>query len=469
MANWTNIVTYDYTGSNGIGWNNEHVTIQYDKDRTTPTTTVIRFVGSGFKNLNGYYILMYPGKEDWEHLFEIKKPSQNNIATGWTTSHEYSLSKGYNSSSFTIPDFWFCCTGSATPNLNTRTITYGDYGTQTLYWYCVNVRGSWYRSFSQSYINNVPVATTGGKPTLTIKDNGDNTFTLSGKTGTNGTNNAVGTSHLYYTTNGKEPAGGSSYTTQIDITGSGTDYNKRIHIPDGCTEIWATIITPFTYGGNVYNAGNHISLSVKYYKQPSSKPGKPSLTTASYKNSRLTIKQPWTYTWVAAAKGNEHSPIKGYRIRIRKNGTLLKGLFVDSTKDSVVTIKKSTGTKEYVDTESSLTNISFDPVNLGFKASDTVYIGIYAYSRNGNGITEWVADPTYPDSAASIKHSLWSGGGTTAAEVLSDTKTVQNAGVVQIKVGSEWKEGQVWVKANNTWYEADTVNIKANGEWHESE
>lgn len=312
--------------------------------------------------------------------------------------------------------------------------------------------------------------TEGSPPTLKITDNGDNTFTLSGRTGINGANNnTVAASWLYYTTNGKDPAAGTTYTTQINISGSSTSYNKRICIPENCTVIYSTIISNFTVKGNVWNEGGHLHKDVKYYKQPRSKPGKPSITPASYKNNRLTIKQPWTYEWDEATEGNDNSPIKGYRIRIRKNGTLLKGLFVDSIKDSVVTIKKGTDTDEYVDTESSLTNISFDPVNLGFKAGDTVQLGIYAYSRNGNGITEWVADPTYPDSAASIKHSLWSGGGTTAAEVLSDTKTVQNAGVVQIKVGSEWKEGQVWVKANNTWYEADTVNIKANGEWHESE
>ena len=44
----------------------------------------------------------------------------------------------------------------------------------------------------------------------------------------------------------------------------------------------------------------------------------------------------------------------------------------------------------------------------------------------------------------------------------------KNAGVVNVKVGGQWKEGQVYVKVGGTWKEAETVNTKVSGAWKES-
>jgi hypothetical protein len=90
-----------------------------------------------------------------------------------------------------------------------------------------------------------------------------------------------------------------------------------------------------------------------------------------------------------------------------------------------------------------------DPVAFGFKAGDNVKLSIWAYTRYG---------------AANDGERLFN-----ASEMFSSVYTVQNAGVIDVKIGGVWKEGQVYTKVNGVWKEADTVSTKINGVWKDSQ
>ena len=276
----------------------------------------------------------------------------------------------------------------------------------------------------------------GSTPSLTITDNGNNTATMSGYLGSNGTNNGLGGSTLYWTTNGLLPNGGSSYTTAESMgTTSGGYYSKTINIPSTCSTIWAVTYCSFSY--NSTNTG-HISQSVKYYTAPSD-PGKPVI---SYTKTRLTIKEPWTISWDAAQAGNSNSPVAGYRIRLYKNGLPIH------IKDSSGTIISTGGTGEqedkYYDTGSTACSLVINPIDHGLLPGDNIRVFIYAYAFNGAGTR------------------LWSGNGENG--ILSDVYTIQNAGVMRPLVDGKYVEGVVWACIPDSttdskikWVEADIV------------
>jgi hypothetical protein len=308
----------------------------------------------------------------------------------------------------------------------------------TLYYFAIGGSGSLAEisrdlSLSVNYIS----IDKGTDPSLYITDNGNNTATISGYLGSNGSNNGITGSTLYWTTNGMQPSGGSWYTPSESMGAtSGGAYSKTIDIPDGCSGIWAVIYCDFKH--NRTNT-QHIYGSVRYYKAPGD-PGKP---TISYTKSRLTIKEPWTFSWSAASAGNSNSPINGYSFRLYKNGVIIPGLVVGT--DNYIT-KNSLATHTYVDRESTSRTVVIDPTDFGFLPGDTVKLGIWAYSKNGKNTLLYNAD-----------------------EVISDTYTVQNAGIVQVRTASGWHEGQVHVRTASGWHEAETVQVRTASGWKESE
>lgn len=273
--------------------------------------------------------------------------------------------------------------------------------------------------------------TNGTAPTLTITDNGNNTATMSGYLGSNGTNNALGGSTLYWTTNGMPPNGGSWYTPDENMGAtSGGYYSKTINIPSNCNTIWAVTYCSFSY--NQTNTG-HKSKSVKYYKAPGD-PGKPVI---EYTKSRLTIKEPWTISWDAAQAGNTNTPIAGYRLRIYKNG-----LPIDIKNSSGTVVSTTVDADKYYDM--SGTSYVINPIDHGILPGDNISIALFAYAFNGAGTR------------------LWSGNEENA--VISDVYTVQNAGVMRPLVNNKYVEGVVWACIPDSttdskirWVEADIV------------
>lgn len=277
----------------------------------------------------------------------------------------------------------------------------------------------------------------GGTPSISIKDNGNNTFTISSAGCTSGLNNSV--------TNSVE----WGYSASYGNSGNGIKELTIVNESNATRTVYAKITsTPSWAVGDTARTAS-TSAAIKQYIVPSA-PGKPALSETSLKNGRLTLKKNWTFLWTPAQPTNNSSPVAGYRIRIYKNGVAQSNL----AGNPIGEITKSSNVSNFVDLplqEYSLNDIEyclikFNPVELDFKVGDTAYIGVIPYAKNGIGTQLFC--PT---------------------EVYSDSITVENAGIVHVKVGNEWKEGQVWVRADGSWHEAETVNVKTASGWKESQ
>lgn len=258
-----------------------------------------------------------------------------------------------------------------------------------------------------------------------VVDNGNNTVTVSGNIGTSGTNNAVTSSTLVYIFSTQS----SNQTIALGST-SGGWFSKTISIPSGAYSFACYI---HTYSDKNNAASQSRSYSVKYYGNP----GNPGVPTLSYRRRGPTLNETLTFNWGAAPAGT-NVPIRGYRLRIWKNGVLQKG------------INPSNASAEEWDTGSTSTSYTFNPKTFGFKVGDKVKLGIYSYGYNGAG------------------QILFNGGGAGTAQVFSAEYTFINAGIIRIKKDGIWKEGQVYIKVNGVWKEADSVYIKKDGVWKES-
>jgi hypothetical protein len=216
----------------------------------------------------------------------------------------------------------------------------------------------------------------------------------------------------------------------------------------------------YTYNAKGINSGVDAEAvgfsdpNIKQYVAPSS-PGVPILTESSYKSGRLTIKQPWTFLWTPAIIANDSSPVKGYRLRLyqkKKGSSAFTNIPIKKVAGTDLSYYEANGNDYYYDTDSTNNSLTIEPVIHSFGAGDELYLTVFAYTKfgqNNDGVGK-----------------LFSGSGTTA--VSSKTYTVQNAGVVNVKTASGWKEGQVFVRVGNEWKEAASVNIKTADGWKES-
>lgn len=302
---------------------------------------------------------------------------------------------------------------------------------------------SWY-SISLTYTSY----TNGSKPTVSITDNGNNTFTISGTLGKSGTNNPLAASTLYFTTNGSKPdtslSSSSGSTTVYDLgkTSGGTFVKGTFNVPNtsGTSTVKAVVGCAFSYGSPSKITSASAEKAVKYYAAPS-KPGKPKLADSSFKNNRLTVKQDWSWEWTAATAANDSSLVKGYRIRFYKNGA--QNCIINYYNGNSVSSELTS--RDWIYDRGSGDPMPMRAIDQEVVPGDTVKLSVQAYTTNGAGT------------------KLLSG------LVASETYTVQNAGVVNVKIDNIWREGQVWIKTGNIWHEAETVNVKIDSNWRESQ
>ena len=323
----------------------------------------------------------------------------------------------------------------------------------------VSVNGTTdYFTFYRDYWDNI----TNGIPPV-IQDNGDNTFNIIGYKGNSVHNNNITKAQLEWTVeswsnqnqfgwlvyNGNYiRTDFGAYETEKkleNLSFSDIDrlYGGSYSTSKATRSVAATVIN---YGdkGDV-TSNSYVYGYIKQYFPPSA-PVEPELTSASYRNDRLTIKNNWTFTWGAATQANASSSVKGYRIRLFRVRTSSNGPTQHHTipiLDSQGNVVSSGDTDIYYDTGSENTVFTVDPVAYGFVPGDLVRLEVQAYSFNGQGeqlLSAIVASPNYG---------------------------VVNAGIVHIKVNDEWKEGQVYVY-EGAWKEASTVYVSDNNEWKES-
>jgi hypothetical protein len=403
---------------------------------------------------NGYYLLVNPNSSTDEKLYTLKAPGKNWSSSVTTT---ITLSKTYTSSTFTVPAYWICNTGSVTPDLAARTATYVASGTMSMYNLFKsdsNHRKSYATRIGSKTVTGIKAAA-GSSPSVSIVDNGNNTFTISGKLGTNGTNNPIKAAEVWYTTDGTSDPSVSANSTRFSISctaTSGSSFSKQNVSISAKSTVKVYVKCTFTYGSATTTAATN---AIKYYKEPS-KPGTPVL---SYTKSRLTVKEPWTFTWPAATAANTDSPVVGYLIMLlkksvgessfsfvreisaRNNNHIIRNPGSNSNNSTNYFIKRPS---------TSCTVILNDPKSFGFVAGDQVRLRVKSYTLNG-------ADPQATLQGDSNNYTD------------SANYTVQNAGIVNVKVGNQWKEGQVYVKVGKAWREAETVYTKTAAGWKESQ
>lgn len=284
----------------------------------------------------------------------------------------------------------------------------------------------------------------GGKPTIYLDDLGNNTVRIWGKQGKNGDNNITDSFNIGYRTDY------NLYKTISTITASGSsDYEHIITDLDRSCKVYATAHNSFPVGGVLDST--EASVSFNYYRAPG-EPGTPVLDNSSKKNGRLTTQQNWKFTWGAAKESNSVSPVKGYWIRIWRWSKVTQQWTVAKT----------------AEWENTTTSYTFNPVSLGFVHGDQIQFEVAAYSKQEVGTKLWSPITAKWTDPNGTKYDLYT---------RSVYYTVGSAGVVNVKVNTgttarpvyEWVEGQVWVKVNNAWTEAETVSVKVDGNWVESQ
>lgn len=438
MADWKELSNSRvvFKSNSGQVSGNIETYIEYDADRTTPTQTYIRFRGSAISGSatswqDTFYVLYNPNNNPEGRTIKLIKThyTQGGRWDEPGDSTGIKITKSYSSETFYVQDYWICNDGQfASGKYPSDMLLNADWA----YTYFKDNRSNWIQtglgSESHSIMKSDTVATavTVSKPTIT--DNGDNTFTIKASAGKAGTNNKVNSSTLYYRkgTSGTYLKASGLTLSEEKITASAASASQTVY---AYTEVDGQYNDP---------TSSTASASIKNYVAPNV-PGKPVI---SYTKSRLTIKENWTYTWTAATQSNSSSPVKGYRIKIFKNGTEIPGLTCSTSNN---TIGKGSGSTKYVDRESTSCTITFNPVTLGFEPKDTIKVRIHAYTKNAAGGK--VFNSANTDSVES---------------------TVQNAGIVHVRVNNAWKEGQVYVKVSGAWKEAESVHTKVSGSWKES-
>lgn len=451
---------------------NVWITLQYDDESVSPTSVRIRFKLSSKNNSNYYdqfFLLLKDGGGDsgeaaYKTFIKIK---EDNTTYGgakypyyWPADKDsdgYKLTKSYSAAAFKLPAFYFINGGQDAAGYATEitTVKQAYYIATHSGAYSSTIEGT--KVYGRSgytltvdsdeleVVSNTTVAANGTKPSISIVDRGNNTCLISGSLGKNGNNNPITSATLYYTTDGSDPAAGGLRQYIELIATSGGVYSKSIPITNTCT-IRAMVECEFEY--NTTSASS--SKAVKFYTAPN-KPGVPIL---SYKKNRLTVKEPWTFTWEAATAKNIDSPVAGYYIMLlRKAKGDSEFMYVtglcDAGNNYISQIENAEPDDPYYlrRESTSCTAIIEDPATFDFSPDDKVKLRITAYTWN-NYSPKQTLQSDIVDSAEYL---------------------IQNAGVMRVKVAGQWKEGQVWIKDNNVWHEAETVNIKTATGWKESE
>jgi hypothetical protein len=326
MANWQNV--YDEKSDSFLNSYNGfyestvtgkvYASLQYDAETISTTSVTLRFklhctpVSNYYDE---YHVLLDPENANNRSLHLLKsdytqKWNDTTAINKWPyyakkadgTAATFTSTKTAKDTKFPIPAFWLINDGWNNTTTETALAFYNKYKDG-------GARGPSLRSTiaatTVEIAKDMSVATDGGRPSISITDNGDNTVTISGTLGINGANNNMTHAALYYTTDGSDPSVESNTKRKrVSLTASsGTNYSNTITITSACT-VEAFVKCVFAYNTTTATANK----AAKYYAAPNA-PGAPVL---SYNKSRLTVKEPLTFTWTAATAKNTNSPVAGY-------------------------------------------------------------------------------------------------------------------------------------------------------------
>lgn len=473
---WVNICSKTYDSNYNTG--KVKVVVQYDDSSITTTSITCRTKGY-LTEYNGsckdtYFI--YSNGGGISRICYRGGTSTKKDGSSYYTSNSFTLSKTSTTSYFTLPELRLCNDGSHHEPSSKYTDSNGR-GWST-YW--KNSRHMWttVNSGGSTISTDVYVHSVSEPSAPTITNHYNNTFSASCDAVGDPGNNPVTTTLEY-----KLGSSGSWTFTSGVRSISRRDHNAA-PTADSITVFARTKAVP-THGNTLYSS--EVKATLKNYVAPSQPTEKPSVSKTK---SRFTVKEPWTVSWSKitqqARKKNNSSPVAGYRIVM-----LVKRKGIDPWTSEPFKVKSTNsqgwsylgqnpdntgnGDKWYtVDTSdlNSMTEITVDPMLQGFVPGDKVKIGICPYIL-------WNAKNPIHENSLTANYKLCSNeqsiNGTDSDGVIytfTEEITVQNAGVVRVKTGtdkSSFKEGIVWVKTSDGWKEADVVKVKTANGWKESE
>lgn len=249
-----------------------------------------------------------------------------------------------------------------------------------------------------------------GKPTITVTDNGDNTFSISASKGTAGSNN------------GTETLTGYQYSFDNETWHNGSSGRIAKY-----STVYGRAWTDGQYWDSDLGTGY---ATVKYYHKPSSRP----TPVISFDTKKPTLKSNFTISWDAGSQYGtaSYNAIKGYRVRLAKGSNFMQ----------------LGSSEEYIETNSA-GSISFNILDKGFDITvgDEIHATLQIWSENGKG------ERLYYDSSNPAE---------------SNYVTIVNMGVVWLRLGNTWVEGQVWSRDDSTWDECTGLFILDSSAWKES-
>lgn len=484
---WVDICSKTYDSNYNTG--KVKVVIQYND--ATVTTTSLTCRAKGYLTAwNGscedtYFI--YSNGGGISRICYRGGTSTKKNGSSYYTSNSFTLSKTSTTSYFTLPELRLCNDGSHhEPSKYTDSNGRGwsiYWKNSRHMWTTVNSGGS--TISTNVYVHSVSKPSAPSAPT----NNHNNTFSASCSAVSNPGYNPVTTTIQYKLgDNGSWVDAGSAGTRII---------SNKAHSAEPAADsqtVYVRVKAQPTYGSDankdkiadpVYSNSSSGTI-LKNYVAPSQPTEAPSVSKTK---SRFTVKEPWTVSWSKttqqAQKKNNSSPVAGYRIvmLVKRGGT--GGWISEPFKVKANNSQgwkylgqnpnnKGNGDDWYtVDTSdlNNQTSITIDPMVQGFVPGDKVKIGICPY------ILWKAANPTHEDSFGDT-YKLFSseqtinGGIDGETYTFTEEITVQNAGVVRVKTGtdkSSFKEGIVWVKTSDGWKEADVVKVKTANGWKESE
>lgn len=297
--------------------------------------------------------------------------------------------------------------------------------------FTIQLKGSFYESGSNNNsIAKQKIAVNGGWSILEnckldsqkTKDNGNNTAQIVFTLPSNNLSNIVEGAKLLWTTNNLIPTEGTAYTfTKIYQGKELTVIEDTLPFDSRCKSIQFQLIPIGSQDSASSVPPLTNSIQVLYY-------GSPYFTTPIddeliYKNQKPTINETLVWKWSAANEFNSNSPVKGYVLDIFKNNEPMVNFY-----------------PELMHNEWTF-NAGSEPLN--FRRQDNIYLGIRAYTINGQG------------------NRLYS------EFVFTQDYTFGNNGISHFKIDDNWKIGQVWLKDNNEWKIASALFLKdEDNQWH---
>lgn len=462
---WVNICSKTYDSNYNTG--KVKVVIQYNDATVTATSLTCRAKGY-LTAWNGscedtYFI--YSNGGGISRICYRGGTSTKKDGSSYYTSNSFTLTKTETATSFTLPELRLCNDGSHhEPSKYTDSNGRG----WSIYW--KNSRHMWTTINSGGstistdvYVHSVSKPSAPAAPT----DKYNNTFSASCSAVSNPGYNPVTTTIQY----------------KLGSNGSWVDAGSRIisnkaHSAEPAADsqtVYVRVKAQPTYGSDANGDGiadpvfsDWSSTGIRNYVPPALPTEAPSITKSK---TRYTVKEPWVVSWTGegqtSTKVNNSSEIAGYRVvlQVKKaTETDFKSVPIKNINGTTISKNPESSACHTIDTiDLGGNSITIYPDQQGFEPGDQVQVGIRPYIL-------WGAKNPAHYGSDSNTNKLFNE--SEDKYKYTEEITVQNAGVVRVKTGtdkSSFKEGIVWVKTSDGWKEADVVKVKTANGWKESE